>query len=103
MVFSLKLPYQQIDRLLWLKGVTASEDIYCGVAIFRPCMNGEVGFSNDHHTADPAIWRERVKGVAQYSSTGHRTSGEEGFLQKVAVAYALPIAILEVQNQVLPY
>jgi hypothetical protein len=66
-------------------------------------MNGEVGFSNDHHTADPTIRRERVKGVAQYSRTGHPTGGEEGIFQEIAIAQAIAVAILEFQDQVLPY
>jgi hypothetical protein len=41
-----------------MKGVAAGEDVYCGVAILGPGMNRKVGFSNDHHTANPTIRRK---------------------------------------------
>ena len=85
-----------------MNGVAAGENVYCSVAMLRPGMKGEVRFSDDHHTANPIIRGECVKGVLQYSRTGRPAGGEEGSSQEVEVAQALPITILKFQDQVFP-
>src|ERR1700690_3238126 len=32
--------------------VPAGEDIYCGITVFRPGVDGKMGFGYDHHPAD---------------------------------------------------
>ena len=31
--------------------VSAGEDIYCGIAVFRPGVDGKMGFGDNHHPA----------------------------------------------------
>jgi len=51
-VLGLELFDKELGGYLRLDKVPAGEDVYCGVAVLRPGVNGKVGFGNDNHAAD---------------------------------------------------
>src|SRR3970040_1749661 len=81
-----------------MEGLAAGENIHGGVCVLGPCMDGEVGFRNDHDAAD-AEGAELVEMDADDGGFGDLGRRDHGLFHSLYITEELGVATVQLKHQ----
>jgi hypothetical protein len=92
---------EDVDSFRSLKEVATGEDVGGGVAVFRPGVDGKVGFGDDHHPAD-AEGRKLIKRLGDDSRSGDSGCFEKRGANLLQVLEHVRIAVAKLDEKMAP-
>ena len=102
MAAGLQLIAHHLAGLLRHGVISAGENIYCGIAVFRPGVNRYVGLGEEGKTGH-ALGLKPMRDEVQESRTSTFRSVRDGGPEKGFVVELDRIAVVELENAVLPH